>query len=554
MADQDTEELVLKPKIISPASIGVGILVIFSYITKATYTTNPFLVFGFAGILALFSLSHFIPKLRFGKAHAFYVYTYTWILAFMLIFIVPTLSLYLFLWVMLLYLSEYFYQLKGTILSLLSLLVTMVMGCLYQFNGLSTKTLLSIAFHYTLLVIISQVISRIAFGDRQTRLDMSKKIVKAEYEHGRLVALINSMSDAVIATDENGRILTYNAAALDLLDTNATLSDLYISDVLHLQDAEGKPVDSLKLGEKTNYVQHRMDLSIPISKDDKIDLDINISRISRSTILAKQQGYTYLLRDITKQKSLDEEKDLFISEVSHELRTPITIAEGNMSMAVLLTEKPSVNILEVKDSVVKAHEQVVFLADMVNDLSALSRASREDKDMDIETFKVSDVMKELEEQYKPQAEKKKLYLKLELENNLPNLTTSRLYFKEIMQNFITNAIKYTAQGGLTVKAAKLNNDSIIVGVKDTGAGISKSDQAKVYQKFWRSEDPYTRATSGTGLGLFITAKLAHRLGAELKLDSKLKEGSTFSIILPIVASQAVDQKNVVKSEVANIFN
>lgn len=554
MADQDTEELVLKPKIISPASIGVGILVVFSYLTKATYTTNPYLVFGFAAVLALFSLSHFIPRLKFGKAHAFYVYTYTWILAFMLIFVVPTLSLYLFLWVMLLYLSEYFYQLKGTIISLLSLLVTMVMGSLYQLNGLSTKTILSIAFHYTLLVIISQVISRIAFGDRQTRLDMSKKIVKAEYEHGRLVALINSMSDAVIATDENGRILTYNAAALDLLDTNATLSDLYISDVLHLQDADGKPVDSLKLGEKTNYVQHRMDLSIPISKDDKIDLDINISRISRSTILAKQQGYTYLLRDITKQKSLDEEKDLFISEVSHELRTPITIAEGNMSMAVLLTEKPNVNILEVKDSVKKAHEQVVFLADMVNDLSALSRASREDKDMDIETFKVSDVMKELEEQYRPQAEKKKLYLKLELDNNLPNLTTSRLYFKEIMQNFITNAIKYTAQGGLTVKAAKLNNDSIIVGVKDTGAGISKSDQTKVYQKFWRSEDPYTRATSGTGLGLFITAKLAHRLGAELKLDSKIKEGSTFSIILPIVASQAVDQKNVVKSEVANVFN
>ena len=87
------------------------------------------------------------------------------------------------------------------------------------------------------------------------------------------------------------------------------------------------------------------------SRLDKVSLDIKISRIAKSTILAKQQGFTFLLRDITLQKSLDEERDLFISEVSHELRTPLTIAEGDMSMAVLLTEKPQVNMAEVKSSV-----------------------------------------------------------------------------------------------------------------------------------------------------------------------------------------------------------
>lgn len=83
--------------------------------------------------------------------------------------------------------------------------------------------------------------------------------------------------------------------------------------------------------------------------------------------------------------------------------------------------------------------------------------------------------------------------------------------------------------------------------------IAKTEQAKVYQKFWRSEDPLTRSTSGTGLGLFITAKLAHRIGAELKLDSKLKEGSTFSIVMPIKAVKEVDRHNVVKDEVSRIF-
>ncbi len=554
MVDQTSEELVLSPKIISPAAIGVSVLVVLNFFSHKTYSSNPLLVLGFSLLLTLFAASHFFPKLKFGKAHALYLYSYTWLMSFMMIFIVPTLSYYLFIWVMLFYLSEYFYQLKGTLLASGSLLVAMLMGTLYQNNGINLDHFENIASRFIMILIVSLVVSRLSFGDRQERKNMEEKIVKAEYEHGRLVALINSMSDAVIATDETGRILTYNAAALDLLDTNATLTDLNIADVLKLQDQKGNLLNIMDVAEKTTYVQHKLDLSIPISAEDKVDLDMNISRISRSTLLAKQQGFTFLLRDITKQKSLDEEKDLFISEVSHELRTPITIAEGNLSMAVMLTDKPQPVIPDVKSSVEKAHDQIIFLADMVNDLSALSRASREDKDMDIETFAATDVLRELEEQYRPQAEKKSLYMKLELDDNLPPITTSRLYFKEIMQNFITNAIKYTLEGGVTIKATKQGGEHIKIGVQDTGAGISKSDQAKVYQKFWRSEDPYTRSTGGTGLGLFITAELAHRLGAELDLESKLKKGSTFSIVLPVVAAQDIDAKNITKNEVANVFS
>jgi signal transduction histidine kinase len=223
-------------------------------------------------------------------------------------------------------------------------------------------------------------------------------------------------------------------------------------------------------------------------------------------------------------------------------------------MAVLLIDKPNPKISEIKDSVEKAHEQIIFLADMVNDLSALSRAQREDKSMEVETFMIEEVMKELEQTYRPQAEKKGLSFKLDIAPSVPSMTTSRLYFREIMQNFITNAIKYTEKGGITIKAQAIDRDNIIVGVSDTGAGIAKSEQNKVYQKFWRSEDPYTRSTSGTGLGLFITAKLTHRLGGTLKLDSKLKEGSTFSIILPTKAFKTVDQHNAVKNEVAHLFD
>lgn len=550
----DEEEVAVSPKLISPAALAVVVLLLVNYSSGQLFTHNPDLVLTFAALGTVFAVSHFLPGSRFGRAHAFYLYTYHWLLSFMLIFIVPTLSYYLYLWVMSMYLAEFFYQMKGMAISALALLVTMVMGTLYQYNGLDKSLVIRILAEFVTIVSVNLVMTRLAFGNRQKRVDMQDKIVRAEFEHSRLVALINSMSDGVVATDDRGKILNYNAAALDLLDTNVTLTGQFISDYLKLRDPSDQPVDIMEIAHNTNYLQRRSDLYMNFGNHDKVSLDINISRIARTAVLAKQQGFTFLIRDITLQKSLDEERDLFISEVSHELRTPLTIAEGEMSMAVLLAEKPQPEMAKIKEAVEKSHDQVVFLEDMVNDLSALSRAQREDTSMEVETFTVADVLKELEDTYKPQAEKKGLYLTVDIAPEIPQLTTSRLYFREIMQNFITNAIKYTEEGGITVKGQAVDREHIMVSVRDTGHGIAKSEQAKVYQKFWRSEGPLTRSTGGTGLGLFITAKLTHRIGAELKLESKIKEGSTFSIIVPTHAVKPVDTHSVAKNEVANLFS
>lgn len=548
------DDIVISAKIISPAALGTTGLMLLNFFSGQTFAKDSVFVLSFVGLLTLFALSHYLKASRFDRAHAFYLYAYHWILSFALIFVVPTLSYYLYLWVLFMYLAEFFYQAKGVILSAIALFVVMIMGSLYQYQGLDRGTVCRIAAEFVIIVSVNQVMARLAFGNRKKRADMEQEMLHAEFEHSRMVALINSMSDAVIATDGKGKIVTYNAAALNLLDTNATLTGEYLGDFLRIKDGQDTPKDIMEIAHRTEYMQRRNDLSIEFGEDDKISLDISISRIASSNILAKLQGYTFLLRDITLEKSLDEERDLFISEVSHELRTPITIAEGEMSMAALLVDKPQVDLPEVKKSVVRAHDQVVFLADMVNDLSALSRAQRGDKSMEVETFTVESVLKELEETYKPQVDKKNLYLHLNLAPTIPQLTTSRLYFREILQNFITNAIKYTSEGGITITGQAIDKEHVIISVADTGAGIAKSEHAKVYKKFWRSEDPLTRATSGTGLGLFITAKLADRIGAEIKLDSKLGEGSTFSLAMPVKAIKAVDHHNLVKNEIAHIFS
>ena len=545
----NTKEVVIPPKLVAPAVFGVVFLISIDFYAGLTYTKNSKLIFGVLGFLVVFGLSHFIKKFKFGIAHSFYVYAYHWITSFILIFVVPTLSFYLYMWILMMYLAEFFFQKKGTILSSLGLLATMILGSLYQNNGINKAKAIEMASIFFIIVCINQIMIKITFGNRKERSEALDKILHAEYEHDRLIALINSMSDGVIATDDKGIILNYNAAALDIIDTNATLTGKPLSDFLKLTDSKDNPVDILELAKSTSYIQRRSDLKIDIDEQDSVTLDINISRIEKSSILDRQEGFTFLFRDITLQKSLDDQKDMFIHEVSHELRTPITIAEGEISMAILLAEKSDPTMSEIIDTVKRGHEQVVFLGDLVNDLTALSRATRDTKNMKTEEFAVADVLNELNKDYVSQAEKKGLYLKVEIAPSIPNIVSSRLYFKEVLQNFVTNAIKYTNEGGITVKGQSIDKDHIMISVTDTGIGIAKSEVAKVFDKFWRSEDPLTRSTNGTGLGLYVTQQLAKNIGAEIKVQSKLKVGTTFSLIVSINGIE----KPISKSPVRNFF-
>ncbi|MEP7205060.1 MAG: ATP-binding protein, partial [Candidatus Saccharibacteria bacterium] len=135
-------------------------------------------------------------------------------------------------------------------------------------------------------------------------------------------------------------------------------------------------------------------------------------------------------------------------------------------------------------------------------------------------------------EYDKEATDKGLHLNLDIDGSLGHVYTSRLYLEEILQNFITNSLKYTRTGSVTI-IVKRKLDLVEFAVKDTGIGVSKSDQSKIFQKFYRSEDYRTRETSGTGLGLYVTAKLAHKIGVKIEFVSRLNHGSKFSFNLPV---------------------
>lgn len=357
--------------------------------------------------------------------------------------------------------------------------------------------------------------------------------VSRNLERDRLSTLINNLTDAIISTDVHGIVRIYNAAALNLLDTNINLNGKSINTVLKVQDKSGVAIKLTDLLAQSTRVTMRDDLVVPFP-DDPMRLELTFTPIRGSfsdTVRdPSSDGYILILRDITKSKSLEEERDEFISVVSHELRTPLTITEGTISNLGFMLARGKMSPEAQQESIRAAHEQVLFLSKMVNDLSTLSRAERGVGDA-VEPIDVTSLMNDLHHQYATEAGQAGLTLNLDLDARLGRLTTSPLYLRELLQNFITNAIKYTHEGTVTIRV-KRDKDILKFAITDSGIGISKSDQAKIFQKFYRSEDYRTRETRGTGLGLYVATKLARKLGTEIELQSRLNHGSTFSFTLP----------------------
>lgn len=352
-------------------------------------------------------------------------------------------------------------------------------------------------------------------------------------DHQRLVSLINSMADAVIATDEHGSVVLFNAGALNILDVNNINVGDRLGDLAKVTDKEGAEIDLSGYVSAIKVQTTTRKMKLHYGPDDFINIYLSVAPVHLGYNVDGYRGYVIVMRDITREMSLEEERDEFISVVSHELRTPIAIAEGNLSNAIYVTEKSS-SASTVLAQLKQSYDQVLLLSSMINDLSTLSRADRGALDLDIDDINVPKMLSMLEDEYRPQAEAKGLVLTTNSAPNLEILHSSQLYVREVLQNFITNSIKYTEQGSISISAVP-RDDGVLFEVSDTGIGLSKTDQERVFDKFFRSEDYRTRQNSGTGLGLYVTLKLAKLIKADIQVRSVLNEGTTFGMYTPDLA-------------------
>jgi PAS domain S-box-containing protein len=386
------------------------------------------------------------------------------------------------------------------------------------------------------ILILGTAMVGIIIAQETRRQALIQSQAQERLQYNRILTIINNLSDATFSTDKKGTVLMYNAASLDLIDTNASLHGKNISDLFNLTDSSKKKVSLFDILKDAGTTTRRDDINHTYADGESIRLELTYAPIKSTFSSHKkapiQAGYVLIVRDVTKQKSLEEERDEFISVVSHELRTPITIVEGTLSNVQVMVDRPDTLDKKALSGVLKtAHDQILYLAKMVNDLSTLSRAERGVAD-EGEDIDVAELVHKMHDEYAEDAKARKLQLDIDLGPKLGVIHVSRLYVEELLQNFITNSIKYTKEGGVTISASQ-KNDVVTFAVKDTGIGMSRGDQAKIFNKFYRSEDYRIRETSGTGLGLYVSAKLAHKLGTKIELKSRLNHGSTFSFDLPL---------------------
>jgi PAS domain S-box-containing protein len=436
-------------------------------------------------------------------------------------------------WILLTIASYVYFSKIGLQLNILTFIIIASVDIILQQSNNPMNTVYALTALITILT-TSIIILGISQSQEIAKKQLDESRAAESLQRDRVITIVNNLADAVLSTDTDGFVRVYNAASLNLLDTNISLNGRHIDEVLPLTNQSHEPVSLFKEFKKSKTVIKRDDLTFRFSDGETIRLEVTFSPIrssfSRSKSGETHDGYIIIARDVTKSKSLEEERDEFISVVSHELRTPITIAEGSLSNMEVMIDHPNSTKKMLKDGIEMAHDQVMFLANMVNDLSALSRAERGVGE-EYEIIDVTELAHKMVEKYTADATNKKLQLDLDLAPKIGKIKTSRLYVEELLQNFITNAIKYTKKGSIKVIFEK-KDDIINFAVKDSGIGISKSDQEKIYDKFYRSEDYRTRETGGTGLGLYVAAKLAHKIGTKIELTSRLNVGSTFSFKLP----------------------
>ena len=456
---------------------------------------------------------------------------YHFSLFFFTLFVAPFLSPFEFLWIILAVGMDLLFGEKPMLITLVIYVLTLGLTFFHTSQVIDIENLFRMIVQVVGIVFISLQVSQYRRVSDQERHALNTTSKETDFERQRLLSLINNMGEAVVATDINGKILIYNAATLDLLDTNQSLENKKLDTILKLKDLKNDSIKLFSILKNEEYGHSSSDYIHEFSHNDKINLYINAAPIKLGFKEESESGFIIIMRDITKEKSLEEERDEFISVVSHELRTPVAIAEGNISNAMFVSSKHH-DPKTVTNSLNQAHEQVVFLANMINDLATLSRAERSDVPIEIETINLFELSEEIYFDYKGSAETKGLKLTVSDVDKSLTIDTSKLYLQEILQNFITNSIKYTKKGSVLLSIRKNTAGNFVFSIADTGIGLSKSDQKRVFDKFFRSEDFRTRESSGTGLGLYVTAKLANRINAKIGLESELNKGSTFTITVP----------------------
>jgi two-component system, OmpR family, sensor histidine kinase VicK len=357
--------------------------------------------------------------------------------------------------------------------------------------------------------------------------NLTKKLQEAqamtEGERRKLSSVLSYMTDGVIATDRKGRVILINEPAAEMLNVSReTVLSQPIVSLLGLMDTN--TFEDL-LEENDSLI---LDYS---TKKEPFILRANFSVIQKETGFVN--GLIAVLHDITDQEKIDAERREFVANVSHELRTPLTTMRSYLEAladGAWKDEEIAPNFLEV------TRTETERMIRLVNDLLQLSKMDSTDYRLNKEWVNFVEFFDRIIDRFEMSKEQNVTFKRL-LPNDAIFVEIDEDKMTQVLYNIISNALKYSPQGGEVTFSIKEEEERIIVSISDEGMGIPKENIGKIFDRFYRVDKARTRKLGGTGLGLAIAKEMINAHGGSIWAISDEGKGTKISFSLPYEQSE-----------------
>jgi len=357
--------------------------------------------------------------------------------------------------------------------------------------------------------------------------NLTKKLQEAqamtEGERRKLSSVLSYMTDGVIATDRKGRVILINEPAAEMLNVSReTVLSQPILSLLGLNDTN--TFEDL-LEEKDSLI---LDYS---TKKEPYILRANFSVIQKETGFVN--GLIAVLHDITDQEKIDAERREFVANVSHELRTPLTTMRSYLEAladGAWKDEEIAPNFLEV------TRTETERMIRLVNDLLQLSKMDSTDYRLSKEWVNFVDFFDRIIDRFEMSKEQNVSFQRL-LPTHAIFVEIDEDKMTQVLYNIISNALKYSPEGGQVTFSIKEEEEKIVVSISDEGMGIPKENVSKIFDRFYRVDKARTRKLGGTGLGLAIAKEMVNVHGGMIWAVSEEGKGTEISFSLPYEQSE-----------------
>lgn len=336
--------------------------------------------------------------------------------------------------------------------------------------------------------------------------------------------LTRQTSNHVILTDHSGCILFANHAAEEM--TGYTFSEM-------------RGQTARLWGGLMSPAYYRKNIWGPLSQNDSVkETLINRRRDGRlyAVILTITPildtgaviGYVATEEDVTELMKINKEKSEFISLAAHQLRTPLTATKWYIEM--LMSEKISKKQRERAQKISDSNQRMV---DLVNKLLDVSRLELGVFAINPEPVDVLALMQSIVSEQKIQIEKQKINLVQDYATTIPLFDADPKLLRIVLENILSNAVKYTPEKGTVSISIQKNEKDILFSISDTGFGIPKDEQDKLFSKLFRASNIQTKNVNGTGLGMYIVKSIIDNSGGTIRFESQENKGTTFFITMPM---------------------